>query len=49
MRVGPLILGQTEELQREIRKQYDALLEAYRTEDGFDVPVSVKLAAGTKA
>ena len=49
VRVGPMILGQTEEVQREIRKQYDALIEVYRTEDGFDVPVSVKLAAGTKA
>jgi SAM-dependent methyltransferase len=28
--------------------EFTALLEAHRTEDGFDVPVSVKLAAGTK-
>ena len=48
VRIGPMVLGQTEEVQREIRKHYDALLEAHRTEDGFDVPVSVKLAAGTK-
>jgi SAM-dependent methyltransferase len=49
VRVRPMILGQTEELQREIRKQYDKLLETYRTRDGFDVPVSAKIAAGTKA
>ncbi len=44
----PLILGQTEELQREIRERYDVLLEAYRTQDGFEVPVSVKLASGQR-
>ena len=49
VRVGPMILGQTEELQRQIRGRYDELLEEYRTEDGYDVPVSVKLAAGTRA
>ncbi len=49
VRVGPMIVGQTEELQRQIRERYDELLDAYRTEDGYDVPVSVKLAAGTRA
>ena len=49
VRIRPMILGQTAELQREIRKRYDELLEAYRTQDGFDVPVSVKLASGAKA
>ena len=49
VRVAPLILGQSEAVQREIREHYDALLEAYRTQDGFDVPVSFKLAAGAKA
>ena len=49
VRVGPMILHQTEELQHEIRRRYDELLEAYRTQDGYDVPVSVKLASGTKA
>jgi len=49
VRVRPLILGQSDELQRQIRVRYDALLEPYRGEQGFDVPVSVKLAAGTKA
>lgn len=49
VRVRPMILGQPDELQREIRRRYDELLEANRVEDGFDVPVSVKLAVGTKA
>ena len=49
VRDGPMIVGQPEELQREIRERYDELLDAYRTEDGYDVPVSVKLAAGTRA
>jgi hypothetical protein len=48
VRVRPMILGQTEELQREIRRRYDELLEPYRANDGFSVPVSVTLASGTK-
>jgi len=49
VRVGPMILGQTEDLQREIRERYDELLEEYRTRDGYDVPVSVKIASGQRA
>lgn len=49
VRVAPMILGQPKELQTEIRARYDDLLEAYGGDAGFDVPVSVKLAAGTKA
>jgi ubiquinone/menaquinone biosynthesis C-methylase UbiE len=49
VRVRPLILGQTEELQGEIRRRYDELLEPYREADGFAVPVSVRLACGTKS
>jgi ubiquinone/menaquinone biosynthesis C-methylase UbiE len=49
VRVGPMILGQTEEVQREIRARYDELLEPYRTQDGFAVPVSAKIASGAKA
>jgi len=48
VRVRPMILGQTDEVRREIRRHYDDLLEAHRAEDGFDVPVSVKLASGAK-
>ena len=48
VRVRPMILGQPEELQREIHSRFAELLEAYRSDDGFDVPVSVKLASGSK-
>jgi SAM-dependent methyltransferase len=48
VRVRPLILGQAPETRQAIRARFDELLEEYRTEDGFDVPVSVKLAAGRK-
>jgi SAM-dependent methyltransferase len=48
VRVRPMILGQSAEMQRAIRTHFDELLEKYRTEDGLDVPVSVKLASGRK-
>jgi SAM-dependent methyltransferase len=48
VRVRPMILEQSAEMQRAIRTHFDELLEDYRTEDGFDVPVSVKLASGRK-
>ena len=48
VRVRPLIVGQSPEMQRAIRVHFDELLEEYRTEDGFAVPVSVKVAAGRK-
>lgn len=48
VRVGPLILGQPDELRQRIRERYDELLETYRAQDGFDVPVSAKVAAGAK-
>ena len=43
------MLDQPEDVRRAIRARFDELLEEYRTPDGFGVPVSVKLAAGTKA
>jgi hypothetical protein len=46
VRVRPMIVGQSAEMQRAIRTHFDELLEDYRTDDGFDVPVSVKLASG---
>lgn len=49
VRVRPMILGQTEVVQRAIRERYDELLEEYRTQDGYDIPVSVKLASGRRA
>jgi hypothetical protein len=48
VRVRPLVLSQSEEMQRAIRARYDELLDEYRTDDGFDVPVAVKLAHGRK-
>ena len=48
VRVRPLVFSQSEEMRRAIRARYDELLEEYRTDDGFDVPVAVKLAHGRK-
>jgi SAM-dependent methyltransferase len=49
VRVRPLVKSQSEELRREIRAHFDALLDDYRVAaGGFEVPVSVKLAAGRK-
>jgi SAM-dependent methyltransferase len=48
VRVRPLILGQSLETQRDMRRHFDELLEDYRTEEGLSVPVSVKLAAARK-
>ena len=47
VRVRPLVAGQPPEMQRAIRTHFDELVEEYRTEDGFAVPVAVKLASGT--
>ncbi len=49
VRVAPLILGQSAETQAAIRMHFDQLLDEYRTEDGFAVPVSVKLASARKS
>lgn len=48
VRLPPLVFGQPEAVQREIRSRFEALLEEHRVEQGFDVPVSVKLASGRK-
>jgi SAM-dependent methyltransferase len=49
VRMRHLMVGQDDVVQLAIRERFDRLLEKYRSEEGFDVPVSVKLAAGTKA
>ncbi len=49
VRTPPMVLGQPEPVQREIRARFDELLEKHRVDGGYDVPVSVKLASGTKA
>ena len=38
----------TPEMQAEIRRRYDELLDAYRTEAGWDIPCSVKLGSAQK-
>ena len=48
VRVRPLVVGQPLDVQRKIRAHFDALVEEYRTEDGYAVPVAVKLASGRK-
>ena len=49
VRTPPMVLGQPEPVQREIRSRFEELLGMHRVEGGYDVPVSVKLASGTKA
>jgi hypothetical protein len=48
VRIRPLLIGQPPELQHEMRTNFDRLLADYRTDTGFEVPVSVKLASGRK-
>jgi hypothetical protein len=46
--MSALVLGQPEETQRRIREAFDRRMEEFREEDGFVLPVSVKLASGRK-
>jgi SAM-dependent methyltransferase len=48
VRVRPLVLAQTPDVQAAIRSRFDELLAEYRAGDGFDVPVAVKLGSGRK-
>lgn len=48
VRVSALILHQPEPARRRIRAVFDQLVTQYHHGDHLDVPVSVKLAAGTK-
>jgi SAM-dependent methyltransferase len=48
VRLRPLVVGQSPEVIHAIRTNFDELLEEYRAERGFDVPVSVKIASGRK-
>jgi hypothetical protein len=48
VRMSALVLGQPEDMQRRIREAFEQRLEEFRTSDGFELPVSVKLAAGRK-
>jgi ubiquinone/menaquinone biosynthesis C-methylase UbiE len=48
VRMASLLLGQSEETRERIRAALERRLAAYGAEGRFDVPVSVKLAAGRK-
>ena len=49
VRMASLVLGQGEETRERIRAALERRLAAYGTDGRFDVPVSVKLAAGRKS
>jgi hypothetical protein len=48
VRMSALVLGQPEETQHRIREAFDRRMDEYRTSDGFELQVSVKLASGRK-
>jgi SAM-dependent methyltransferase len=43
-----MVTSQPPEMQAEIRRRYDELLDAYRTGNGWDIPCSVKLGSARK-
>ncbi len=48
VRTTVLVTTQPPELQAEIRRRFDELLEPHRTDEGWDVPCSVKLGSAEK-
>jgi ubiquinone/menaquinone biosynthesis C-methylase UbiE len=48
VRVSALVQGQVDETQQRIRAAFDRQMDEYRTADGFELPVSVRLASGRK-
>jgi ubiquinone/menaquinone biosynthesis C-methylase UbiE len=48
VRASAQVRGQTSELQREIRRAFDGIVEPYRHGDRLELPVSVKVGAGHK-
>ena len=48
VRVRPLVAAQTDAVQAAIRARFDELLAEYRGDDGYEVPVAVKLGSGRK-
>jgi ubiquinone/menaquinone biosynthesis C-methylase UbiE len=48
VRASAQVRGQTSELQREIRRTFDGIVEPYRRGDRLELPVSVKVGAGRK-
>ena len=49
VRTSSLIQTQPEQVKREIRSQFERLVEEHRAGDGFEIPISVKLGAGRRA
>jgi SAM-dependent methyltransferase len=49
VRTRALVLAQPEDMQARIRAAFDRLVHHYGTKDGFEIPVSVKLASGRRA
>ena len=48
VRTSALVLGQTSDMQRQIRIAFDQIVEQYRVGDRLELPVSVKLASARK-
>jgi len=48
VRTSAIILGQTDEMQREIRAASDRIVQQYQVGPRLELPVSVKLASGRK-
>lgn len=48
VRIPALIVRQTEDTRRRIREAFDRMMEAFRIEQGYELPVSVKLASSRK-
>lgn len=48
VRMSALVMAQPEETRQRIHEAFDRRMEDYRTADGFELPVSVKLASARK-
>ena len=48
VRTSALVLGQPEDTKDRIREAFNRRMDEYRAGDGFELPVSVKLASGRK-
>jgi SAM-dependent methyltransferase len=48
LRIAALVTGQSEHSRRRIRASFDRLLSEYRSGDGYELPVSAKLASGRR-
>lgn len=48
VRTAALVRAQPPAVQQQIRAAFDQITERYRTDDGLDLPISVKVASGNK-